>query len=206
MIKTLSIKNFKSIKNLEMDCRKINLFIGEPNVGKSNMLEAIGLFSWCGNAYGNNLELEEYVRFHTMQNLFYDNLIDESVEIKVEGNVEASIEMKFANNRFCLEATTIDTTNTKLESTQDFNFDYSGKFLSTDNQTFPVVSEISFIKFYRFMVLTQFPDIRASFLTPPHGSNMFSVIMGHKNLREIVSKLLRDYGFRLVLKPMERVL
>jgi len=35
MITKLSIANFKSIRQLDIDCKKINLFIGEPNTGKS---------------------------------------------------------------------------------------------------------------------------------------------------------------------------
>jgi AAA15 family ATPase/GTPase len=38
MIKDLEIKNFKSIKHLNLNCRKINLCIGEPNTGKSTFL------------------------------------------------------------------------------------------------------------------------------------------------------------------------
>ena len=45
MIKTLEIKNFKSIKHLQLDCKRVNLFIGKPNTGKSNILESAGLFS-----------------------------------------------------------------------------------------------------------------------------------------------------------------
>lgn len=45
MIKNINIKNFKSIKLLELDCRRINLFIGKPNTGKSNILEGIGIFT-----------------------------------------------------------------------------------------------------------------------------------------------------------------
>jgi len=41
MIKTLEIKNFKSIKDLKLDLRRINIFIGEPNTGKSNILETM---------------------------------------------------------------------------------------------------------------------------------------------------------------------
>ena len=46
MIEKLSVKNFKSIKDLSIDCKRINLFIGEPNTGKSNILESLGLGSW----------------------------------------------------------------------------------------------------------------------------------------------------------------
>lgn len=37
-IKSVSIKNFKSVKSVMFsDCRRINLLIGKPNVGKSNL-------------------------------------------------------------------------------------------------------------------------------------------------------------------------
>ena len=44
MIKKLHIKNFKSIKELDLNCARVNVFIGEPNTGKSNILEAIGIY------------------------------------------------------------------------------------------------------------------------------------------------------------------
>jgi len=31
----VEIKNFKSIKDLRLDCKRVNVFIGKPNVGKS---------------------------------------------------------------------------------------------------------------------------------------------------------------------------
>jgi predicted ATP-dependent endonuclease of OLD family len=49
VITKLKIERFKSIRALALDCRRINLFIGEPNVGKSNILDALGLLSWCGS-------------------------------------------------------------------------------------------------------------------------------------------------------------
>ncbi|UFH52929.1 AAA family ATPase [Spirosoma sp. KNUC1025] len=39
----VEIKNFKSIKDLRLDCKRVNIFIGRPNVGKSNILEGLGL-------------------------------------------------------------------------------------------------------------------------------------------------------------------
>jgi len=45
LIKRLAVENFKSIRRLELECRRVNVFIGEPNSGKSNLLEALGLLS-----------------------------------------------------------------------------------------------------------------------------------------------------------------
>ena len=57
-IKRLEIRNFKSIRHLTLNCNRINVFIGEPNVGKSNILESLGLLSFL--AHGR--PLNDYVR------------------------------------------------------------------------------------------------------------------------------------------------
>ena len=55
-IKSLTIVNFKSIKHLDLNCKRINIFIGKPNVGKSNILEGLGLFSVPYLYYTTNLQ------------------------------------------------------------------------------------------------------------------------------------------------------
>lgn len=85
MIERLKIERFKSIRRLDMECRRINLFIGEPNVGKSNILEALGLLSWCGLL---NVPLKDFVRFQSMQHIFYDCLTDEPILIDFEGKIK----------------------------------------------------------------------------------------------------------------------
>ena len=67
MLKTIEIRYFKSIEQLKINCKRINVFIGEPNTGKSNILEAIGVFSmpYCSN-------LRELVRFENMSDLFFE--------------------------------------------------------------------------------------------------------------------------------------
>ena len=96
MIHKLSVKNFKSIKQLEIDCRRINLFIGEPNVGKSNILETLGFLSRGGHESG---ALSDYVRFQYAQNLFYDNLTDEAVEIEIEPDYIIGARLTYSNER-----------------------------------------------------------------------------------------------------------
>lgn len=89
MINHLEIQNFKSIKHLKLDCRKINIFIGEPNTGKSNILESLGIF--CFN-YGSP---KDFVRFENMSNLFYDNEVSEIIRINIDGII---FEIKFENS------------------------------------------------------------------------------------------------------------
>ena len=84
MMKRLSIRNFKSVRNLELACERINIFIGEPNTGKSNILEAIGLLSFLfyGSFPPTPPFLKQFVRFESMTNLFYDENLEERIEIE----------------------------------------------------------------------------------------------------------------------------
>jgi AAA15 family ATPase/GTPase len=44
-VQRLAISNYKSISAAEIEVRRVNVFIGEPNTGKSNILEALALLS-----------------------------------------------------------------------------------------------------------------------------------------------------------------
>ena len=79
MIKRLEIKNFKSIKQLELNCKRVNIFIGGPNSGKSNILEGIGILSLF--SFGKAGKIRNFVRFENMGNLFYDSELGEKIEI-----------------------------------------------------------------------------------------------------------------------------
>lgn len=43
MIETITIKNFKSITQINLSLGNVNVFIGANGSGKSNILEAIGM-------------------------------------------------------------------------------------------------------------------------------------------------------------------
>ena len=86
-ITELEIKNFKSIKDIKIDCKRINVFIGEPNVGKSNILEALSLYVAQTSSPQFPI-LKEYVRYEKLSNLFYDQDRKNTVSVKSNiGNV-----------------------------------------------------------------------------------------------------------------------
>jgi len=85
-IKTLEIQNFKSIKQLQIDCNRINLFVGKPNVGKSNILEALSLFAVQYMYAHNKKKLEPIlnllIRKRKIKNLFYDQNKSEKIVVR----------------------------------------------------------------------------------------------------------------------------
>lgn len=198
MIKKISITNFKSIKNLQIDCKRINLFIGEPNTGKSNILEALGVLSWCGQG---NVQLKSFVRCQGTQNLFYDDLIDQPVKIEVEGkpsDLFLNVTISFENDRFNTDIhNKIDGSKLNLKHL-NYNAEISGK-----QETY---AGLQFVKFYRFKNQQNFSGVGSPSLTPPFGDNLFSVVMGNKKLRETMSQFFKDFGFDLVFKPQEKTL
>ena len=70
-IKFLRIQYFKSIKDVTLHPRRVNLIIGEPNVGKSNLLEAVSLLG-AGLLERSGKFLDDVIRYETVSNLFYD--------------------------------------------------------------------------------------------------------------------------------------
>jgi len=192
MIKNLEIKNFKSIKHLELDCKKINLFIGEPNTGKSNILEALGILSF-------NL---------------YDENLDDEIEIRAD---EGVFEIKFGGGSFRggyyengLRHLSFDYDYEGHGSagyTQDLHesglmqayvdYEYYG-----ENRAIYFGSPSS-IKFYKFAVRRDYPRNESDFLLPPFGDNLLSVLMTHKDLKKMAARIFEPYGLRIVFKPHE---
>jgi AAA15 family ATPase/GTPase len=87
-ISKVSIRNFKSLKSVDFSASRINLFIGKPNSGKSNLLEALGLpqLSLEGNKF---LSESKFLRADTCANLFYDE--DTSVPVEINAGLYQSL-------------------------------------------------------------------------------------------------------------------
>lgn len=192
MITALSVERFKSVRQLDLRCRRVNLFIGEPNTGKSNILEALGLLSWCGNSSGHRLK--EFVRFQLTQNLFYDSLTDEPIHILYQGEPSGELTVKFGRDKFTFASA-------QQQSNPIAALNYIG-----DQGTSLRLREAEAIKFYRFKVLETFVSNEPGSLLPPDGSNLFSVVHGSKSMRDWAVELFRPYGLAVVMKPHERAI
>lgn len=85
-IKFLRIQNFKSIKDVTLHPRRINLIIGEPNVGKSNLLEAMSLL---GSITYEQTEkfMGSFIRYEEPRQLFYDNLVANTIKVETDKDV-----------------------------------------------------------------------------------------------------------------------
>lgn len=188
MIQTVEVKNFKSIKHLNLNCKRVNIFIGEPNTGKSNILETLGILSsvYYGRRYGTGLNA--FVRFEMMSNLFYDEDLHGDVEIKFDDII---LEIKFEDETFAVRGTKNGNSGFSFR----YNFSGGGGGSGPDY--------LSPFKFYRFSIRRDFPIKEMGFLLPPSGPNLLTVLLAHKELKSLASQIFSPFGLRLAFKPQE---
>lgn len=187
-VEVLRIENFKSIKNMKLNCRRVNLFIGEPNAGKSNILEAIGLLSHV--TFG---QIERFVRFEVMTDLFYDRVLDEPIIVSFD---KKDLRIHFKDGTFHGSHIT-HISQQESTSVGLFTYPYSGGRAGRPHKDY------SIFKFYRFIKLPEFRNPSSGFLLPPDGDNLLAVIMTRKRLKTILTELYGKFGYRPVFRPQE---
>jgi len=193
MITKLSVSNFKSVRQLDIDCKKVNLFIGEPNTGKSNILEALGLLGWLGQS--GEMPLGDSIRFQTMPNLFYDQLLDQDIVVKASTSDKSypklDVAFKHEKSKFLFT----EKGNPFRSVTYEGKADYAAM----------ISSKMAVIKLFRFKTLDRYDSNQSESLKPPNGDNLFSVVVSSRILRETMKDFFRKYGLKLVMKPHEKV-
>jgi AAA15 family ATPase/GTPase len=183
MIKNLTIRNFKSIKDLQLSCKRVNLFIGEPNVGKSNILEAISLY-----AVQQTLSVADLVRINDLSNLFFEN--NPSNTITVDSD-RFKTEISYQGGQVLWDFENLERADFKRRFMSSFEAEsFKGQGASWDVGVHP----------YIFLVLPNFPELSIGCLSVPFGSNLYLVLQSNKQLRTLVSHLVQDRGFKLTLR------
>ncbi|TPG67130.1 AAA family ATPase [Hymenobacter nivis] len=82
-INTLHIQNFKSIRSALLHPRRVNLIIGQPNAGKSTVLEAMSLLGSVPYEQQDKF-VGSFVRYDKPRQLFHDNLTGSPVRIETD--------------------------------------------------------------------------------------------------------------------------
>ena len=196
MIETLEIRNFKSIKELRLPCKKFNLFIGEPGAGKSNLLEALGLLSFIeARQYDPDIALDGFVRHEGTANLFYAG--DTAHPLSIDCGA-AAVELELAGKAGQYRGVYRHSDGTIAE-------------LGGDERTIREVAPLAPaarppVRFYRAPALTDFRESDCAFLLPPAGSNFPSLLTRDGELRYWVNLPFRPYGLCLELTTQQKQL
>ena len=216
LIETIEIKNFKSIRHQKIEgCKRINVFIGYPNVGKSNILEALSLFSI------NETSIQyfsSFVRMEDLTTLFFNGNVEAGLEVRV--NDLHRYVAKYLPDRLSFERqytkdkSRYDDSNGLLKE-NDQGIDRVKSFgIIEKNQnivdyaSFPFESTIgsilSEIKEYTFKKNISYTSNRYDSLSFPFGENIFAIISGHPEIKKEIESLFPVYNLELVFDTRER--
>ncbi|MHA1269621.1 MAG: AAA family ATPase [Candidatus Helarchaeota archaeon] len=187
MISRIEINNFKSINHLILEPKKVNVFIGEPNTGKSNILEGLGLFSAL--SYG---KFKDSIRIQNMSNIFYDNDISTPVEIFMD---ELSLKILYHENIFRFEY--------HVGNVREFTilYDYFGNSKMRPSRSF--ISKNQF-KFYKYIPIDHYENEFMDFLLPPNGLNLLNLLLTHEKFKKFANEFFLKNGLRIMFKPQEK--
>jgi predicted ATP-dependent endonuclease of OLD family len=188
MIQQIIIKNFKSIKELKFNAKRINLFIGKPNTGKSNLLEALGIFSL---PYSDGGKLKFITRIESAVDLFFDNQTSQRIEVKAD---ELSWQGWSEGDNVIIKC------EIPGDSLPRFHYSLNprGEIFYRSTQ-----SPLPDIKFYRFRILEHFPKKEFSFLLPPDGENLLEILKTNTNIYDLVDEFLSEYKLKIVPEEKE---
>ncbi len=184
-IKTLTIRNFKSVKSLTLTgCRRINLLIGRPNVGKSNILEALALFDIPYMVNTPRRSLNDIVRIETTADLFHNGVSSTPVEIETD-------HISLTVNRSASNGLAVDIGCGK--DVHKFSFT-SSLTLSTKKEpsVFPDILSYFFPRHF------EAESSNFSFLLPPSGGNLMEIVANFPDLKSNLADLFHGYGLKLM--------
>ncbi len=173
-INNIEIKNFKSIRHQKIDgCKRINVFVGPPNVGKSNILEALCI-PIASQFRENEKTLHDLFRMERASDIFFENNESEPAEVIINNNYGVDILSR----------------NGTVEG-------LANRFhVSNDNDP----QSVFFIKKYLFDNNVVYNG-NASYwnLEYPFGNNLPGILSFNLPLRNVVSELLKHTNIELLI-------
>lgn len=184
-IKSISIRNFKSVKSLTLsECRRINVMIGRPNVGKSNILEALALFDVPYMVNSSHKSLKNIVRIDNTAEIFHNGMTSDTVEIIAGNN---SLELRRNHNNGLSVDISLQNHLSKFLFTPSLN-------LATKKESV-VLPEILT---YFFPKEFSAESSNVGFLLPPSGGNLMETVAGLPELKSALAELFHGYGLKMM--------
>lgn len=184
-IKSVSIKNFKSVKSATLsECRRINVLIGRPNVGKSNILEALALFDVPYMVNTPNKSIKTLVRIENTADLFHNGASVVPIEVSADDN--SLILSRSANNGLSVDISVHGEIS-------KYSFSPS---LTLSTKKAPAALPRILAYFFPKQFIPESSNL--GFLSPPSGANLMETVANLPALKSGIAELFHGYGLKMM--------
>jgi AAA15 family ATPase/GTPase len=209
IINDIEIKNFKSIRHQKIEgCKRINVFVGPPNVGKSNILEGLGLLTYIKNSsyirgFKSLVRVEKLTQLFNNYNFNEDAVIhfnkkysfvvgyrdENEYNIRIYENEFGNIEKLLLRPYHVLGKPIYKNEGSGFSRTEGVD-DFLGDFVD--------VQKVD-VRPYKFLHTKEFnASYSAKTFLIPEGSNMNEVIIANPKLQDEFEELLKPYDVDIV--------
>jgi AAA15 family ATPase/GTPase len=178
------------------------VFIGAPNVGKSNILEALGTYSVAQQVNSERFYFNSICRYNHFSDLFFDKNLQNKIGIEINEQYVLSFSRKEnLSTEFEISI------HKKGENKHGVFYTVVGEKSNFRLNTIPedeiVDNEVYKIKYYHFEKDISVNAAKSLSLSIPNGDNLLDILNGNSNLRKLYTDLLGTYGLRLNISDNE---
>ena len=211
-IEKITIENYKSIDHCSIDnCNEINLLVGPPNSGKSNIIENLSLFTLpiFDSRKTKKIKLKDIIRFGDKLDLFKssaDEILKANTSLIKKNNLQINLELKLNTLRgnskdnildfkFEFEQFLLLKTAEIVKLSYDFNSSFKVEINEfNDHKNY---RSGTFVKYYKFIESIKSINLENESLTPYWGENLGEVIYFNEDLQKYIQKELQKIGMSL---------
>lgn len=187
MIQHVKIHNYKSVRELDLTCKRFNVFIGDTSTGKSNVLEALTLLSQ-GVMRGPDLAFDNrIIRYERLNELFTHADADMPLIVEADG---AALLAMYVPGKDRFEFTIRDVKGTEA------TFNYKAAGTKIDGPMIEGNLETT-IRRYQYDPAVVFGTHWYTHLAPPDGQNFPAVLLKNAELLAEIDEIMSAKGIHI---------